>query len=160
VEGNTPEWRNYTLLLYENLQAHLPESPTLHIPKETFSSDFEVPFDELGVFPGFAPKQREAVSLKAYFLSCLGRRNFSNHACRKLAGANSAYGYKRVEGCSILRRLRKSKHKIGRTALLRLQNEHESRIVLAMPGAAHKNANCLISVVSLKQLTGSLAAQR
>lgn len=51
VEGHSPEWTNYTLLLYENLKAHPPESPTLHIPMETLSSDFEVPFDELGVFP-------------------------------------------------------------------------------------------------------------
>jgi hypothetical protein len=51
VEGNSPEWKNYTLLLYENLQAHPPESPTLHIPMESLSSDIEVPFDELGVFP-------------------------------------------------------------------------------------------------------------
>jgi hypothetical protein len=40
------------LLLDENLQAHPPESPTLHIPMKTLSSDFEVRFDELGVFPG------------------------------------------------------------------------------------------------------------
>jgi hypothetical protein len=51
VEGNSPEWKNYTLLLYENLQAQPPESSTLHIPMETLSSDIEVPFDKLGVFP-------------------------------------------------------------------------------------------------------------
>jgi hypothetical protein len=51
VQGNSPEWKNYTLLLYENLQSHQPESPTLRIPMETLSSDIEVPFDELGVFP-------------------------------------------------------------------------------------------------------------
>jgi hypothetical protein len=51
VEGNSPEWKNYTLMLYENLQAHPPESLTLHIPMETLSSDIEVPFDELGIFP-------------------------------------------------------------------------------------------------------------
>jgi hypothetical protein len=58
VEGNTPEWKNYTLLLYENLQAHPPESPTLHIPMETLSSDIEVPFDELGVFPPVSLQSR------------------------------------------------------------------------------------------------------
>lgn len=51
VEGNSPEWKDYTLLLYENLQADRPESPTLRIPMESLSSDIEVPFDELGVFP-------------------------------------------------------------------------------------------------------------
>jgi hypothetical protein len=58
VEGNTPEWKNYTLLLYENLQAHPPESPILHIPMETLSSDMEVPFDELGVFPPVSLQSR------------------------------------------------------------------------------------------------------
>jgi hypothetical protein len=51
VEGNSSEWKDYTLLLYENLQARPPESPTLRIPMESLSSDIEVPFDELGVFP-------------------------------------------------------------------------------------------------------------
>jgi len=51
VEGNSSEWQNYTLLLYENLQVRPPDSPTLHIPMETLSSDFEVPFDRLGFFP-------------------------------------------------------------------------------------------------------------
>jgi hypothetical protein len=51
VEGNSPQWANYTLLLYENLEAGPPESPILHVPMETLSSDIDVPFDELGVFP-------------------------------------------------------------------------------------------------------------
>jgi hypothetical protein len=51
VEGNSPQWTNYTLLLYENLEARPPESPILHVPMETLSGDIDVPFDELRVFP-------------------------------------------------------------------------------------------------------------
>jgi hypothetical protein len=61
VKGNSPEWKDYSLLLYENLQAHPPEGSVLHIPMQTLSHDIEVPFDKLGVvFPGppsSSPKQ-------------------------------------------------------------------------------------------------------
>jgi len=49
VKGNSSQWKDYSLLLYENLQVRPPESPTLHIPMLTMSEDIDIPFNELGV---------------------------------------------------------------------------------------------------------------
>jgi Dolichyl-phosphate-mannose-protein mannosyltransferase len=49
VEGNTPDWNNYYLSLYENLQAGPPRVPSLRIPMLTMDHDFEVPFQKLGI---------------------------------------------------------------------------------------------------------------
>jgi len=52
VEGSSPMWKGYSLLLYENLQAQPPVGSVLHIPMQTMSYDIDVPFDKLGVsFP-------------------------------------------------------------------------------------------------------------
>jgi hypothetical protein len=52
VEGSSPGWKGYSLLLYENLQAQAPVGSVLHIPMQTMSHDIDVPFAKLGVsFP-------------------------------------------------------------------------------------------------------------
>ncbi len=49
VEGNSPEWANYSLELYENLDAGPPTSPYLRTPMMTLDHDIETPFSELGI---------------------------------------------------------------------------------------------------------------
>lgn len=49
VEGNSPEWRNYFLLLYENTLAAPPAAASLRVPMLTLGHDIEVPFQKLGV---------------------------------------------------------------------------------------------------------------
>jgi hypothetical protein len=51
VEGNSPEWDNYYLSLYENLQAGPPRVVSLRIPMLTMDHDIEVPFQKLGIAP-------------------------------------------------------------------------------------------------------------
>lgn len=57
VESNTGGWKNYSLLVYENLHVVQPESATLHIPMLTLSHGIDISFSELGVtFPSPGPK--------------------------------------------------------------------------------------------------------
>ena len=49
VEGNSPEWSNYSLDLYENLAAGPPTSPYLRTPMMTLDHDILTPFSELGI---------------------------------------------------------------------------------------------------------------
>jgi hypothetical protein len=49
VEGNSLRWKDYYLLLYENLQARPPAALTLRIPMLTMDHDIEVPFQKLGI---------------------------------------------------------------------------------------------------------------
>ena len=51
VEGNSPEWKNYYLSLYENTWAEQPAMPTLRIPMLSMHHDIEVPFQKLGIAP-------------------------------------------------------------------------------------------------------------
>jgi hypothetical protein len=51
VEGNTPDWKNYSLSLYENLEASAPTAKFLRIPMLTIGHDIEVPFEKLGISP-------------------------------------------------------------------------------------------------------------
>lgn len=49
VSGNSPEWSNYSLELYENLAAGPPTSPYLRTPMMTLDHDILTPFSELGI---------------------------------------------------------------------------------------------------------------
>lgn len=49
VEGNSPEWANYSLDLYENLQAGPPHARSLRTPMMTLDHDIVTPFSELGI---------------------------------------------------------------------------------------------------------------
>jgi hypothetical protein len=49
VDGNSPEWKDYSLALYENLQARAPALSSLRIPMLTTDHDIEVPFQKLGI---------------------------------------------------------------------------------------------------------------
>ena len=49
VQGNSPEWSNYSLELYENLAAGPPTSPYLRTPMMTLDHDILTPFSELGI---------------------------------------------------------------------------------------------------------------
>ncbi len=52
VSGNSPEWSNYSLDLYENLAAGPPTSQYLRTPMMTLDHDILTPFSELGVSTG------------------------------------------------------------------------------------------------------------
>jgi hypothetical protein len=54
VEGNTPEWKNYFLSLYENTWAAPPAAASLRIPMLTMNRDIEVPFRKLGIAPALS----------------------------------------------------------------------------------------------------------
>ncbi len=49
VEGNSPEWSNYSLELYENVAAGPPTSLYLRTPMMTLDHDILTPFSELGI---------------------------------------------------------------------------------------------------------------
>jgi hypothetical protein len=54
VEGNSPEWTNYCLSLFENTRAAPPAAASLRIPMLTLNHDIEVPFRKLGVESGLS----------------------------------------------------------------------------------------------------------
>jgi hypothetical protein len=59
VEGNSPEWTNYYLSLYENLDAGPPAMPYLVTPMMTLDHNIVTPFKELGITPlSAAPAHR------------------------------------------------------------------------------------------------------
>ncbi len=49
VDGNTPEWKDYSLSLYENMWAAAPAVASLRIPMLMMDHDIEVPFRKLGI---------------------------------------------------------------------------------------------------------------
>lgn len=49
VSGNSPEWSDYSLELYENLAAGPPTSQYLRTPMMTLDHDIVTPFSELGI---------------------------------------------------------------------------------------------------------------
>ena len=49
VEGNSPEWSNYSLGLYENLRAGPPTAHSLRTPMMTLDHDILTPFSALGI---------------------------------------------------------------------------------------------------------------
>jgi hypothetical protein len=51
VEGNSREWANYSLSLYENLDAGPPAAQDLVVPMMTLDHDITVPFVKLGITP-------------------------------------------------------------------------------------------------------------
>jgi hypothetical protein len=51
VEGNSPEWNNYYLSLYENREAAAPAMPYLVTPMMTLDHDIVTPFEQLGITP-------------------------------------------------------------------------------------------------------------
>ncbi len=51
VEGNSREWTNYSLSLYENLDAGPPAVQDLVVPMMTLDHDITVPFVKLGITP-------------------------------------------------------------------------------------------------------------
>jgi Dolichyl-phosphate-mannose-protein mannosyltransferase len=51
VEGNSPEWTDYYLSLYENLDAGPPAVPNLVTPMMTLDHNIVTPFEELGITP-------------------------------------------------------------------------------------------------------------
>jgi Dolichyl-phosphate-mannose-protein mannosyltransferase len=51
VEGNSPEWTNYYLSLYENLDAGPPAMPYLVTPMMTLDHNIVTPFEDLGITP-------------------------------------------------------------------------------------------------------------
>jgi hypothetical protein len=57
VEGNSPEWTNYYLSLYENLDAGPPAMPYLVTPMMTLDHSIVTPFEDLGITPLHAMPQ-------------------------------------------------------------------------------------------------------
>jgi hypothetical protein len=58
VEGNSPEWKDYYLSLYENASAGPPVVPSLRIPMLTIDHDIEVQFQKLGITPALSSAAR------------------------------------------------------------------------------------------------------
>lgn len=57
VEGNSWEWKNYSLSLYENLDAGPPAARNLVTPMMTLDHDIVTPFEKLGITPGATASQ-------------------------------------------------------------------------------------------------------
>jgi len=58
VEGNSPEWKDYYLSLYEDAQAGPPTVRSLRIPMLNIDHDIEVPFQDLGITSKLLPFSR------------------------------------------------------------------------------------------------------
>ena len=59
VEGNSREWKNYSLSLYENLDAGPPAARNLVTPMMTLDHDIVTPFDKLGITPAGATASQQ-----------------------------------------------------------------------------------------------------
>ncbi len=55
IAGNSPEWADYSLDLYENLAAGPPSSPYLRTPMMTLDHDIITPFSALGIATASPP---------------------------------------------------------------------------------------------------------